>query len=251
MRHQELHVARVLVLLRRLEALDLGQHRLVHRRHQHLRRVLVVGGDARHHVGDDEPLQVLLVLERVLHGQDPAPGVAEQVEVVLAEPERLADLLDLLDEARRSPQRSGRPAGRCRRSRAGRSSSTRCRRPERSCRRPRSTRGSRPARRAAAGRCIVRVVADALGPDAEGALRRAHRDQLAPRRSTTSARLRGGAARRPSGAPQRVSTAISRHERLLAERSDDTTDPVSPTARPVVDAGARGQQQHDGQAPSR
>ena len=89
----------------RLERLDLGQRSLVHLRHQHLLGVSVVGRDARHHVGDDQPAQVLLVAQGVLDGQDPAPGVAVEHEVVPVQPERPADLLDLVDEPVELPQR--------------------------------------------------------------------------------------------------------------------------------------------------
>ena len=47
---------------------------------------------------------MLLVLEGVLDREDAAPGVPEQVEVVLVEPERLADLFDFFDEAWQFPE---------------------------------------------------------------------------------------------------------------------------------------------------
>ena len=50
-------------------------------------------------------VEMLLVRERVLDGQEAAPRVAEQVEVAAVEAERLADLLHFLDEARHLPQR--------------------------------------------------------------------------------------------------------------------------------------------------
>ena len=49
-------------------------------------------------------LRLLLIFERIFDREHPAPAMAEQAEVVLVELERLADLLDLLDEARRGPQ---------------------------------------------------------------------------------------------------------------------------------------------------
>ena len=97
-RHQEFHVARVVGILGRLEPLDLGEGGLVHRRHQHVVRVGVVRGAARHHVRDDQPLEMLLVRERVLEGENAAPRVAEQIEVGAIEVERLADLFELFDE---------------------------------------------------------------------------------------------------------------------------------------------------------
>src|SRR5580704_9071879 len=45
------------------------------------------------------------MVQRVLDGQDTAPRMAEQDEVVPIEPERLADLLHLVDEAVEVPQR--------------------------------------------------------------------------------------------------------------------------------------------------
>ena len=103
MLHQQFHVFRVVGLAPGLERLDLGQHRLVHLRHQHLLGVVVVRRDAGHHAGDDQSAQVLLVVQRVLDGQDAAPGVAEQDEVVPIQPERLTDLLHLIDEAVQVP----------------------------------------------------------------------------------------------------------------------------------------------------
>ncbi len=103
-RNQQLHVARVLELSPFLQTFDLGKHRLVHRRHQHFLGVLVVGRDTGHHVGNHEPLEMLLVFQRILDGQNPAPRVPEEVEVLLVEPERLPDLLDFFDEAGRVPQ---------------------------------------------------------------------------------------------------------------------------------------------------
>ena len=75
-RHEKLHVARVVVLADRLQRLDLRQGLLVHLRHQHLLGILVVRRDARHHVRDDESPEVLRVLQRVLDGEDAAPRVA-------------------------------------------------------------------------------------------------------------------------------------------------------------------------------
>ena len=73
MAFEQLHVARRLGVTRRLEPFDLGEHLLVHLRHQHAARVLVVRGDAHHHVGDHEPLEVPLILQRVLGGEDATP----------------------------------------------------------------------------------------------------------------------------------------------------------------------------------
>jgi hypothetical protein len=43
--------------------------------------------------------------QRILDGQDPAPGVAVKDEVAPAQPERAADLLYLVDEPAQLPQR--------------------------------------------------------------------------------------------------------------------------------------------------
>ena len=48
---------------------------------------------------------MLAVREGVFDRENAAPRVTEQVEVVLVEPERDPDLLDLVDEARDRPQR--------------------------------------------------------------------------------------------------------------------------------------------------
>src|SRR5436190_1280344 len=102
---QQLHVPGVLDLPAGLQRLDLGQRRLVHLRHQHLLGVGVVGGDAGHHVRDDEPPQMLLVVQGVLDGEEPAPRLAVEDEVVPAQPERDADLVYLIDETVQLPQR--------------------------------------------------------------------------------------------------------------------------------------------------
>ena len=103
MLHQQFHVLRVIGLAPGLERLDLGQRRLIHGRHQHLVGVVVVRRDAGHHAGDDQPAQMLLVVQRILDAQDATPGVAEQDEVVPIQPERLTDLLHLIDEAVQVP----------------------------------------------------------------------------------------------------------------------------------------------------
>ena len=102
---QQLHVPGVLDVAAGLERLDLGQRAGVHGRHQHLLGVGVVGRDAGHHVGDHHPAQVLLVVQRVLDGQQPAPRLPVQHESGPVEPERPADLLHLVDEAVQVPQR--------------------------------------------------------------------------------------------------------------------------------------------------
>ena len=101
---QQFHVPRVLGVARGLERLDLRQRRLVHLRHQHLLCIGVVGRDAGHHVGDDQPAQVLLMAKGVLDGEDPAPRLAVEDEVVPVQPERQADLLHLVDETVDLPQ---------------------------------------------------------------------------------------------------------------------------------------------------
>ena len=53
------------------------------------------------------PFRCSLVLQRVLDGEQAAPRLSEQVEVVLVEAERLPHLLDLVDEARQLQQSSG------------------------------------------------------------------------------------------------------------------------------------------------
>ena len=101
---QQLHVPGVLDVALGLQRLDLGQRLLVHLRHEHLLGVGVVGRDAGHHVGDDEPAQVLLVVQGVLGGEQPAPRLAEEDEVGGVQPERGTDLLHLVDEAVQLPQ---------------------------------------------------------------------------------------------------------------------------------------------------
>src|SRR6202012_3740850 len=49
-------------------------------------------------------LEVPLVLEGVLHGQDAAPGIPQQVKITGIEPERLADLLDFLHHTIHRPE---------------------------------------------------------------------------------------------------------------------------------------------------
>ena len=105
MLHQQLLVPRIVGGALGLEALDLREDVLVHRGHQDVGRVVVVEPRARHHVRDHEALEVLLVMDGVLHRQDPAPRLPEQHEVAAVEVERLADLLDLVDEPGEVPQR--------------------------------------------------------------------------------------------------------------------------------------------------
>ena len=100
MLHHQFNIPRILVLSSGFKAFDLRQGRLIHGWHQHLLGVLVVGRNAGHHIGDDEALHILLVLERILDGQNTAPRMAEEVEIALIEPQRLPDLLHFLHEAR-------------------------------------------------------------------------------------------------------------------------------------------------------
>ena len=72
------------------------------RRRAQLRRVLHVRRDRGRHRREDEALQVLLVLQRVLDSEHAAPGVPEEVEVL--EPQRRAHLLDLLPESVDRPE---------------------------------------------------------------------------------------------------------------------------------------------------
>ncbi len=51
-----------------------------------------------------KPLDVLLVLQRVLDGEDAAPRMAQEEEVVSAQPQREPHLLDLVDEPVEVPQ---------------------------------------------------------------------------------------------------------------------------------------------------
>ena len=57
------HLARAFGLPSGFERLDLGERCLVHLRHEHLLGISVIGRDARHHVGDDQAPEVLLVAE--------------------------------------------------------------------------------------------------------------------------------------------------------------------------------------------
>ena len=58
----------------------------------------------RGHVADDEPLEIVLVLQRVLHREHAAPGVAQQIEIIRAQAEGHPHLLDLLHEPLDRPQ---------------------------------------------------------------------------------------------------------------------------------------------------
>jgi hypothetical protein len=102
--HEQLLVARVVGGVGGLEPLDLRQHVLIHRGHQDVGRISVVERDAGHHVRDHEPLEVLLMVDRVLHRQEPAPRLPEEHEVVPIQAERLPHLLHLIDEPRQFPQ---------------------------------------------------------------------------------------------------------------------------------------------------
>jgi hypothetical protein len=50
-------------------------------------------------VADDQALQLLLVSQRILDGQQTAPRLAIQDEVLAIETERASDLFDLVDES--------------------------------------------------------------------------------------------------------------------------------------------------------
>ena len=95
---QQLFVFGVAGFARGFECLDLRQLRLVHGRHEYALGVVVVGGDARHHVGDDHAFDVLLIAQCVFDGENATPGVAEQEEVAGVEAEGDAHLLEFVDE---------------------------------------------------------------------------------------------------------------------------------------------------------
>jgi len=91
-------------VVRLLDGPDLRERVLVHRRGEYLLCVRGVGRRARHHVGDDEPAQLVLVRERVFDREDAAPRVAVENEVAPVQTERLPDLFDLVHETIEFPQ---------------------------------------------------------------------------------------------------------------------------------------------------
>src|SRR5262245_9265379 len=94
-------VLRSLVVPLRLVALEDGED-LLRQRGAELPDVFDVGLDRGRHVGQDEALHVLRVLQDVLDAEDPAPGMSEQIELLEAQP--APDLLDLLAEAIDRPE---------------------------------------------------------------------------------------------------------------------------------------------------
>jgi hypothetical protein len=129
------------------------------------------------------PLSASWCARRVFHRQQAAPRLAEQVEVAGVEAERLAHLLDLVDEAGDIEERRVVGLVAVRTSRADRSSSTRCpRRGRRSCRTASKYSWVKPGPPWSSRHLDARVVAHPLGSDGERALRRAHRDALDARR---------------------------------------------------------------------
>ena len=91
--HEELLVPGVVSGAFGLEPLDLRQHDLIHGGHQDVVGIGVVEPCARHHVGDHQALEVLLVMYGVLHREDPAPRLPEQHEVTAVQTQRLANLM--------------------------------------------------------------------------------------------------------------------------------------------------------------
>src|ERR1700691_515464 len=71
-RYEQLLIPRVGGLPLGLEPLDLREHVLVHGRHQDVVGVVVVEPGAGHHVGDHQPLELLLVMDGVLHREQAA-----------------------------------------------------------------------------------------------------------------------------------------------------------------------------------
>jgi hypothetical protein len=97
------YVTRVLDVASRFEGFDLRKHSLVHRGHQDLLGVCRVGRGARHHVGDHQAAQMLLVSHRVFEGEQPAPRLAVEDEVAPVQAEGLPNLLHLVHEAVKLP----------------------------------------------------------------------------------------------------------------------------------------------------
>ena len=101
---QEAHVAGVAIVLRGFETLQLGEYRWIHAGVEDAIGVGVVSRHTRHHVGDDQGLEMCLMREGVLESQQASPRMSEQIEVVALEPQCLAHLLDLVDEAGGLPE---------------------------------------------------------------------------------------------------------------------------------------------------
>ena len=119
-------------------------------------QVLLEGGGALEvgmhfggHVGDDEAAEMLLVFERVLYGEDAAPGVAIKHEVFKGQGSG-GPLRPLRYIVRGSRERDRRADRSCR-SLADRSSTSRCRRREGRTLWLRDTRDWRPGRRGGVG----------------------------------------------------------------------------------------------------
>ena len=103
--HQKFLIFRLGILLRGFKLFDTRKGSLVHGRHEDLTCVTVVGRNRRHHVGDDDALDVSAIAKRIFHSQDATPRVAEQEEVGVVQAQGNSHLLDLIDEAVEIPQR--------------------------------------------------------------------------------------------------------------------------------------------------
>lgn len=104
--HEQLHILGIREIFGCLDAADRIEYGRVHLSGQHFVGITAVIGTARHHVGDDEPLEVALVFQGVLHGEDAAPGVAEEEEVGTVEAQCGPNLFNLFHVTGEVPEGS-------------------------------------------------------------------------------------------------------------------------------------------------
>jgi hypothetical protein len=102
---EEFHVAGVFKIPSLLDGENLLLDGVVHPRKERATSIGIVGRNTRHHVGNDDSLEMVLVFQRILDRQQSAPRLAEEEEIGGVETKRLTHLLDLIDKTLKLPKR--------------------------------------------------------------------------------------------------------------------------------------------------
>ena len=101
--HKDFHVLGICIGAPGFHGID-GIHQCrVHLLCQYFIGVFAVIRTTRHHIGNDQCFQVLLVLQGILHGQDTAPGMTQQVKVIFRQPQSSSDLFYFFHKTREIP----------------------------------------------------------------------------------------------------------------------------------------------------
>ena len=101
---QQLHEAGIGKVLACFDVAYFSEYCRIHLLGQYLVGILTVLGRTSYHVGDNHSLQVLLIFQRVFHGEYASPRIAQHKEVAAIGTDGLSHLLYLFDKTLSGPQ---------------------------------------------------------------------------------------------------------------------------------------------------